>query len=86
MFLLYVLSFFKKGDIVQGGTLFKEIRYILQAQVAQKIFFNTDFFPSWVVHDPSALVIVVFVPAKMYLYFDLISLIIIPQIPKIQHV
>ena len=27
MFLFYVLSFFKKGDTIQGGTLFKEIRY-----------------------------------------------------------
>ena len=29
MFLIYVLSFFKKGDNIQGGTLFKEIRYVL---------------------------------------------------------
>jgi hypothetical protein len=34
MFLFYVLSFFKKrghysrGDIIQGGPLFKEIRYM----------------------------------------------------------
>ena len=28
MFLFYVLSFFKKGDAIQGRTLFKEIRYI----------------------------------------------------------
>ena len=28
MFLFYVLSFFKKGDTIQGGTLFREIRYI----------------------------------------------------------
>ena len=28
MFLFYVLSFFKKGDTIQGGTLFKEIRYM----------------------------------------------------------
>ena len=27
MFLFYVLSFFKKGDVIQGRTLFKEIRY-----------------------------------------------------------
>ena len=27
-FLFYVLSFFKNGDIIQGGTLFKEIRYV----------------------------------------------------------
>ena len=28
MFLFYELSFFKKGDTIQGGTLFKEIRYL----------------------------------------------------------
>ena len=28
MFLFYVLSFFKKEDTIQGGTLFKEIRYL----------------------------------------------------------
>ena len=28
MFLFYVLSFFKKGDTIEGGTLFKEIRYM----------------------------------------------------------
>ena len=28
MFLFYVLSFFKKGDTIQGGTLFKEIWYM----------------------------------------------------------
>ena len=27
MFVFYVLSFFKKGDIIQGRTLIKEIRY-----------------------------------------------------------
>ena len=27
MFLFYVLCFFKKGDTIQGGILFKEIRY-----------------------------------------------------------
>ena len=27
MFLFYVLSFFKKGDTIQVGTLFKEIMY-----------------------------------------------------------
>ena len=27
MFLFYVLSFFKKRDTIQGGTLFKEVRY-----------------------------------------------------------
>ena len=29
MFLFYVLSFFKKGDTIQGGTLFKEIQYLI---------------------------------------------------------
>ena len=28
MFLFYVLSFFKKGDTIQGRTLIKEIRYL----------------------------------------------------------
>ena len=28
MFLFYVLSFFKKGDIIQGRTLIKEIQYL----------------------------------------------------------
>ena len=28
MFLFYALSFFKKGDAIQGGTLFKDIRYM----------------------------------------------------------
>ena len=28
VFKFYVLSFFKKGDTIQGGTLFKEIRYV----------------------------------------------------------
>ena len=28
MFLFYVLSFLKKGDTIQGGLLFKEIRYL----------------------------------------------------------
>ena len=31
MFLFYVPSFFKKGDTIQGGTLFKEIRYALKS-------------------------------------------------------
>ena len=30
MFLFYVLSFFKKGDIIQGGTLFKETENLIQ--------------------------------------------------------
>ena len=33
MFLFYVLSFFKKGDAIQGGTLFKEIRYVIYLNV-----------------------------------------------------
>ena len=46
MFLFYVLSFFKKVDIIQGGdiiqerTLIKEIRYsetILEVKFKQKI-------------------------------------------------
>ena len=28
MFLFYVLSFFKKGDTIQGGTLFKGVHYL----------------------------------------------------------
>ena len=28
MFLFYVLSFFKKGDTIQGGTLFKGRHYL----------------------------------------------------------
>ena len=28
MFLFYVLRFFKKGDIIQGGTLFKGGHYL----------------------------------------------------------
>ena len=28
MFLFYVLSFFKKGDTIQGGTLFKGGQYL----------------------------------------------------------
>ena len=28
MLLFFVLSFFKKGDTIQGGTLFKEIWYV----------------------------------------------------------
>ena len=28
MFLFYVLSFFKKGDTIQGGTLFKKGHYL----------------------------------------------------------
>ena len=34
MFLFYVLSFFKKENTIQGGTLFKEIRYIINLILA----------------------------------------------------
>ena len=30
MFLFYVLSFFKKGDTIQGGTLFKRGHYLMK--------------------------------------------------------
>ena len=33
MILLYVLSFIKKGNTIQGGTLFKEIRYAIYLNV-----------------------------------------------------
>ena len=33
LFLFYVLSFFKKGDTIQRGTLFKEIRYFLRKKI-----------------------------------------------------
>ena len=36
MFLFYVLSFFKKGDTIQGGT-FKEIRYSVMHEFGSKI-------------------------------------------------
>ena len=34
MFLFYVLSFFKKGDNIQGGILFKEIWYSFDVTIA----------------------------------------------------
>ena len=37
---------------------------VIQVQPAAMVFFQHWFFSSWVVHDPSALVIVVFVLAK----------------------
>ena len=47
MFIFYLLSFFKKGDTIQGGTLFKEIWYVdsqrnrfINLTVSQK--FNPD--------------------------------------------
>ena len=33
MFLFYVLSFFKKGNTIQGGTLLKEIRYLFRFSI-----------------------------------------------------
>ena len=39
MFLFYVLSFFKKGDTIQRGTLFKEIRYLGKGKETE---FETD--------------------------------------------
>jgi hypothetical protein len=39
MFLFYVLRFFKKGDTIQGGTLFKEIQYSEYQKVSIKITF-----------------------------------------------
>ena len=50
MFLFYVLTFFKKEDTIQGGTLFKEIRYVSQSAkfgINQRLFRNgwsTYFF------------------------------------------
>ena len=45
MFLFYVLSFFKKGEVIQGGTLYKGGHYLrkygmqtwFDAQLDQKI-------------------------------------------------
>ena len=42
MFILYVLSFFKKEETIQGGTLFREIRYINQSS-----FGTTYDQPAW---------------------------------------
>ena len=62
MFLFYVLSFFKKGDTIQGGhysrgTLFKEIRYatfslgcywnILKTLYFGSLKWLTDLFTEW---------------------------------------
>ena len=41
MFLFYVLSFFKKGDIIQGGTLFKETDNLIQ--ISQTLSHKDDF-------------------------------------------
>ena len=53
MSLFYVLSFFKKGDTIQGGTLFKEIRYscffkLLARLIPQDLFiFFQTFGPAF---------------------------------------
>ena len=36
MFLFYVLSFFKKGDTIQGGTLFKGGHYLRKYGMCQE--------------------------------------------------
>ena len=57
-FLFYVLSFFKKGDTIQGGTLFKEIRYLFslhdsivewwtKAQISSHKFWLKQCFSCW---------------------------------------
>ena len=38
MFLFYVLSFFKNGDTIQGGTLFKGGHYLRKYGICNKIF------------------------------------------------
>ena len=43
MFLFYVLSFFKKGDTIQGGTLFKEIRYTFIGRKWWRLIFTQKF-------------------------------------------
>ena len=40
IFLLYVLKFFKKRDIIQGGTLFKEIYLEFHGFVRDNILSN----------------------------------------------
>ena len=46
MFLFYVLSFFKKGDTIQWGTLFKGGHYL--RKYVNCIFFTLDIFISFV--------------------------------------
>jgi len=43
MFLFYELSFFGKGVTIQGGTLFKEIRYISGSPEFNSKFLNYEF-------------------------------------------
>ena len=49
MFLFYVLSFFKKGDTIQGGTLFKEIRY--SSFFSHKVEDSSHFDPTLAADD-----------------------------------
>jgi hypothetical protein len=50
MSLFYVLSFFKKGDAIQGGTLLKEIRYFRLKKMVKK---GLDFFYFEILRAPS---------------------------------
>ena len=60
MFLFYVLSFFKKGDtiqgrdIIQGRTLFKEIRYLkqLESELSLVSIHPTQWHISFSRHGP----------------------------------
>ena len=53
MFLFYVLSFFKKGDTIQGGTLYKGGHYLRKYGISEgyrgisKYFFLDHFSPSF---------------------------------------
>ena len=47
MLFFYVLSFFKNGDTIQGGTLFKEIRYF------SKMPFKNDVGMFWGIFYPT---------------------------------
>ena len=40
MFLFYVLSFFKKGETIQGGTLFKGGQYLKKYGICTLIFIS----------------------------------------------
>ena len=46
MLLFYVLSFFKKGDTIQGGTLFKEIRYLEKRRFIN-LFLKKSYFKKY---------------------------------------
>ena len=41
MFLFYVLSFFKKGDTIQGGTLFKGGHYLRKYDIHSILLNNS---------------------------------------------